>query len=137
MDRLDPSHKTADEEDQLRLFHQYSDLISSNSDWPATKDVVIINKVSVDGISAMYHVTVQEHDTTALFDTSANILAILENMFDSLPQQPKLLISNTCTVMPANGTDLGLIGHCSLTFKLGKKHFRDKFIVLWGWLRDF
>ena len=55
---------------------------------------------------------------------------ITKNASDSLPENPKLLMLNTCTVMAASGTDQGLIVHCYLTFQLGKRHFREKFIVL-------
>ena len=76
-----------------------------------------------------YHVTVVQCATTAPFDISANMSVISQKCFDS-PQQLKLLTSNTCTVMSANGTDLGPIGHCYLTFQFVKKYFPDKFIVL-------
>ena len=33
-------------------------------------------------------------------------------------------------VMSASGGNLGLIGHCHLTFRLGNKSFTDKFIVV-------
>ena len=68
-----PLHEAAIEEDLLSLFNQYSDSMSPNSDWLATKDEVIINEVSVEGISATYHITVQQCATTALYNTGANM----------------------------------------------------------------
>ena len=135
MDRLELSNETTDGKDLLSLLYQYSDIILPNSDWLTKEDVVIINEASVEGIKSIYHITVQQHTTTAIFDTSANMSVISQKFFDSLPQQPKLLASNICTVMSANGTELGLIGHCYLTFQL-KMHFTDKFIVLWNLWRD-
>ena len=127
-------HETADGEDLLSLFNQYSTLISPNLYWLATEDAVIINKVSIEGISAT--VTVQQCAKTALFDTCANMSVILQKFFYSLPQQLKLLTSNTCKVMSANGIDLVPIGYCCLIFQLGKKHFTDKLIVLQNLWRD-
>ena len=66
-----------------------------------------------------------------MLDTGANMSVISKKFFNSLPQKLKLLKSNTCTVTSASGTDLGPIGQCYLTFKLSKKSFTDKFIVLW------
>ena len=50
--------------------------------------------------------------------------------FNLLPQKPKLLKPNACTVTSAIGTDLGPIGQCYLTFNLGNKYFTGKVIVL-------
>ena len=73
---MEPLHRAADVEDLLSLFDQYSNLMSSNSDCLATDNAVFINEVSVEGISAAYHVTVHQCVTTALFNTGANILVI-------------------------------------------------------------
>ena len=136
VDRAEPSHKTADGEDLLSLLNQHSDLISPKLNWLATENPVIINGASVKGVSATYHATVQQCAITAPFDTGANMLVISQTFLDYLPQQLKLLTSNTCSVMSANNTDLGLRGYCYLTFQLGKKHFTDKFIVLWNLQKD-
>ena len=42
-DRAEPLHEAADEEDVMSLFNQYSNLMSPNSTWLATEDVIIIN----------------------------------------------------------------------------------------------
>ena len=76
VDRLEPSHDTHDGEDLLSLFNQYSDLISQNSDYIATKDAIIINEVLVKGIIATYHITVQQCTTTPLINTGANMSVI-------------------------------------------------------------
>ena len=78
-------------------------------DWLATDDAVIMNEVSVEGISATYYITVQQCVTTALFNTSANLSVISQKFFDSLPQKLKLLILNSCTVTSASITDITLI----------------------------
>ena len=135
-DRAEPLHETGNEEVPLSLFNQHSDLMAPSSDWLATEDAVTINKVSRECISTTYHVTVQQCITTELFNTGANMSVILQNFVDSLPQKMKLLTSNTWTVMSASGTYLGLIGQCYLTFQLEKKHFREKFIILWDLQRD-
>ena len=59
-----------------------------------------------------------------------DILAILQNIVNSLPKKPKLLKSNTCTITSASNTDLGPIGQCYLTIKLGNIYFNEKFIIL-------
>ena len=65
----------------------------------------------------------------ALLDTGTHIPVILQKYFRSLPQK-KLLQSHTHTVTSASAAKLGSIGHCHLTFRLGNKCFRHKFIVL-------
>ena len=57
-------------------------------------------------------------------------------VFNSLPQKLKLLKLNACTITTDRGTDLGLIGQCYLTFRLGNKYFMDKFIILPDLHRD-
>ena len=109
--------KATNEEDLLSLFNQYSDLMSPNSDWLSAEDAVFINEVSVEGISATYHIAVQQHATTALFDTNDNLLVMSQNIFSPYHKKPKLLKSNLCRVMYASGTDLGPIGQCYLTFQ--------------------
>ena len=75
-DRKQPLPETSHDEDLLSLFNKYSNLLSSNLDWVATEDPVIINEVSVECLSARYHITVQQHATTALFNTSVNMSVI-------------------------------------------------------------
>ena len=65
-----------------------------------------ISEVSIQGMSATYQ------------------------FFESLPQKIKLLQSHTHTVTSTYGPNLGPIGQCHPTFKLGNKYFTDKFIVL-------
>ena len=50
--------------------------------------------------------------------------------FLSLPQKPKSLKLHSHKVTSACGANLGPVGHCHLTFRLGNKSFMDKFIVL-------
>ena len=76
-----PSCEMNDGEDLLSLFNQYSNPVLPNSDLLATEDALIINKASVEGISTTYHITVQEHTTTTLFDTGANMSGILQNVW--------------------------------------------------------
>ena len=66
-------HKAADEGFLLSLFIQYSALMSSNSDWLSKDIKAVINKVSLEGISVEYSITVQQYTTTALFDKDANM----------------------------------------------------------------
>ena len=47
--------------------------MSPNLDRLATEDAVNINEVSEEGISATYHITVQQCAKTALFNTGANM----------------------------------------------------------------
>ena len=61
---------------------------------------------------------------------------ISQKIFNSLPQKPKQLKSNTCTVTSAICTDLGPIEQCYLTFKVKNMYFTDKFIVLQDLCRD-
>ena len=75
-DREEPLHEEADEEDLLSPFEQYSDLMTPNLDWLPTDDAIIINEVSIESISAAHHVTVQQHATTVLFNTGANMQVI-------------------------------------------------------------
>ena len=72
-DRAKPLHDAAYKENLLSLFKQYSNLVSSNSDCLSTDHAIIINEVSGESISATYHVTVQQHATTALFDMGINM----------------------------------------------------------------
>ena len=45
-----------------------------NQDDASNTDIaIIINKVSLEQISATYHITVQQCTATALFDTGANM----------------------------------------------------------------
>ena len=69
------------------------------------------------------------HNST-LEDTGATVSVLSQKFFNSLPQNPKLLKLNACTVTSANDTDLGPIGQCYLPFRLGNKNFMDKFIIL-------
>ena len=73
-----------------------------------------------------YTIVVQQCRMVALFDTDDNISVISQKLFKSLPLKPKMLMSNAYTVISASDTDLGLIGQCYLTFKLGNKYFTDK-----------
>ena len=73
-DRTEPLLEVADKEDLLSLFDQYSYLMSLNSEWLSTGYAIIINEVSVEGISATYHFTAQQCSTTALFYKGANVL---------------------------------------------------------------
>ena len=72
-DRAEPLQEAADEKDLLSLFNKYSNLMSPNLDCLATEDAVIINEVSLEDISATYHVTAQQCITTALFNAGGNI----------------------------------------------------------------
>ena len=105
--------------------------MSPNLDLLSTSDAVMINDVSVEGVSAAYHITVQQCATHSTVEHRCqHVSHIIKNFFTSLPQEPKLLKLNTFTVMSACVTDLGYIGQCYLTFRLVKKYFTDKFIVL-------
>ena len=128
-DTSEPSQKTANGEDLLSLFNQYSDLISPDSDWLATEDAVIFNEVSVENISTTYHITAQQHATTALFDIAANMLVIAKILQLSTTATENTIMEQMFSDT-ANDTDLWPKGHCYLTIKLGKKHFTDKFIIL-------
>ena len=86
--RAQPLHEAADEEDLLSLFDQYYNLISANLDWLSTDDSIIINEVSVEGISEAYHVTVQL-TTTALFNTGANMWVTSQFFFQLSTSQTK------------------------------------------------
>ena len=130
-DTAESANKTADEEDLLNLFNQYPDVMSSISDW-LFKDIdVIINEASSEGISAEYSITMQQYTSTVLFETHVNVSVMSQKFFNTLPQKPKLLKPNACTVTLASGTDLGPIGQCNLTFRLWNKCFTDKFIIFW------
>ena len=50
--------------------------------------------------------------------------------FESLHLKPKLLKSNVNKIRSSSRADLGPIGYCHLTFRLGSKIFTDKFMVL-------
>ena len=58
-----------------------------------------------------------------------NISGVVEFFFKCLPQKPKLSKVYLPKVR-ASGANLGSIGQCDLTFQLGNKHFRDRFIAL-------
>ena len=55
---------------------------------------------------------------------------ISEMFFRSLPQTPQLLKICMHNVTSGSGANLGLIGQCDLTFRLGNKQFTDRFIRL-------
>ena len=79
-DTAESANKAADE-DLLSLFDQYSDLMSSNSDW-LFKDIdVVINETLSEGISAECSITVQQCTTTVLFDTDANMSVMSQEGF--------------------------------------------------------
>ena len=128
--------KAADEEDLLSVFDQCSDLLSSNLDWLSKDISVVINEASSEGISVENSITFQQCITTALFVTGANMSVMSHKFFNSLPQKPKLIKSNACTVTSVRGTDLGPLGQCYLIFRLGNEYFTDKFIILWDMCRD-
>ena len=88
-DRTEPIHEAADKEDLLSLFDQYSDLVSPTSDRLSADIAVVINGASLEAISTTYHITTQQCTTTALFDTSTNMLVISQKIFNSLPQKAK------------------------------------------------
>ena len=67
--------------------------------------------------------------TTALLETGANISVVWEK-FNSLSQTPKLLKVSTHKVTSASGANLGPVGQCDLTFRLGNKQFMDRLIIL-------
>ena len=79
--------------------------MSSISDWQSTYIAAVIKEASLEEISAMYHITVQQNRTKALFNKGTDMLVISPKFFDSLSQKSKLLKSNTCTVTSTNGTD--------------------------------
>ena len=104
--------------------------MSSNLD-RLFKDVgVIINEASLDGISREYSIKVQQCTTKVMFDTNANVSVMSQKLCNSLPQKPKLLKPDTCTMAPASGTDLEPVGQCYLNFRLGNKYFTDQFVIL-------
>ena len=92
-DRTEPIQEAANDEDLLSLFNQYTGFMSPTLDWLSTDLAFIINEVSLERISATYHIKIQQCTTTALFDTDGNMLDISQKI-DSLPQKPKLLKSN-------------------------------------------
>ena len=59
--------------------------------------------------------------TSALLDTGANTLVISERFFRSLLHTPQLLEVCMQKVASASGANLGPIGQCDLTFRLGNK----------------
>ena len=81
-DKTVPAHEAPDEEDFLSLFDQYSDLMSPSSDWLYTDVAIIINEVSMERISATYHITGQKC-TIVLFDAGTNISVISQKFFNS------------------------------------------------------
>ena len=46
---------------------------------------MVINEAPLEGISATYHITVQQCTMTALFDIGTNVSVISQKYFDSLP----------------------------------------------------
>ena len=67
-------------------------------------------------MSTTYYITVQEQPIIALLDTGANISVMLQNIFKSLPQKPKLLKSHMHIVMSANRANLGQLVNVILHF---------------------
>ena len=53
-----------------------------------------------------------------------------------MPQTPQLLNIHVHKVTPASGADLGPVGQCDLTFRLGNEQFTNRFIVLWDLHRN-
>ena len=128
----EPVHETADE-DLLSLFDQYSELMSPTLDWLSTDIATVMNETSLEGISATYHITVQQCTTTAMFDMvpacqsyHKKFLTLYHNV-----TKDKYKYSNF-SYLHWRRTDRT----CYLTFKLGNKNFMDKFIVLQDLWRD-
>ena len=86
----EPVSDSTDEDDLMRLFHQFSGFMHPVSDWLELDTIIVISKTALEGKSTIYHVTIQNL-TTALLDTGANrYQSSWKKNFKSLPQKPKL-----------------------------------------------
>ena len=121
---------TWEEDDLMKLFDQFSSLMSPVSDWLELDTAIIINEASLQGKRVTYQVTIQTLITTALLDTWANIPVVLKKFFRSLAQTPQLLKVYMHKVTSASGANLGPVGQCDIIFRLGNKQFFDRFIVV-------
>ena len=93
-------------------------------------DTVVITEASLQEKSVPYQVTIQNLVKIALLDSRANISVVLEKFSRSPPQTPQLLKICMHKVTSASEANLGPVGECDLTFRLGNKQFMDSFIVL-------
>ena len=59
-----------------------------------------------------------------------------KGFFRSLQQTPQLLKVRLHKVASANGANLGPVGQCDLTFRLGNKQSTNKLIILWDLCRN-
>ena len=116
----DPVWNVTDEDGLLELFDQFSGLMLLMSDC-LEPDTIVITEATLQGKCATYMVTIQNIVTTALLDTGANILVVLEKFFRSLSQTFQLFKEHMHKVTSASGATLGPIGLCDLTFMLGEK----------------
>ena len=126
----DSTGNTTDEDGLIELFNQFCNLTSPMSDCIEPDTMVVVSEASLQGKINTYQVTIQNLITIALLDTGANIPVVLEMFFKSLHQTPQLLKVCVHKVTSASGANLGLIGECDLTFRLGNKQVTDRFIVL-------
>ena len=68
--------------------------------------------------------------TTALLETwGKNIYNVLKKFFKSSPQTPQLLKVSTHKVTSASRANIGPVGQCDLTFRLGNKKLMDRFVL--------
>ena len=90
----DSSCSAAGEDDMMELFDLFARWMSPMSDLLELDTIshqASSAKHSLQGKSPTYQVIVQNIITSALLDTGANILVILERFFRSVPQTPQLL----------------------------------------------
>ena len=109
----------------MELFDQFSGLLSSVLDWLEPDAIIVISEASLQGKSATYQITIQSIITTTLLDTGANISVVVERFLRLLLPIPQLLKVCMHKVISASVANLGLVGQCDLTFRLGKKQFMD------------
>ena len=118
-------------EDRLmELFNQFSGLTLSKSDWLESDTTIVTSETCLQGKSTTYQIKIQNLKITALLDTGASIWVVLEKFFKSLHQTPQLFKVCKHKDISPGGANLGPVGQCDLTFRLGNKRFTDGIIVL-------
>ena len=78
----------------------------------------------------MFKINIANREVFTLFDTGASRSVMSGESFRKLNLDSKnLAIKNLLTVVGANGTSLGAIGKINCEIVIGKKNFRQTFLV--------
>ena len=125
-----PANPISGEDDENSIQDIMANVNYYTHEWLGDKHVIY--KVGNPDVKAEYKILVQNNPSTVLFDSEASVPLISEEFYKHFSYAVKLLKHDDTIIVTASGSNLGPVGQCYLTFKLGKKTFTDKIYILWN-----